>query len=432
MKILVWGLGYVGTVSATCLAQLGHEVVGVEPNLTKLRALANGRTPIKEPGLENLVSQAVAAGRLRATQKGSLLVPSADVSLICVGTPSAPDGSQVLTHIQEVAREIGQGLKQAQRYHVVILRSTVFPGTTRQMLLPLLEEHAQRSSGADFGLVMNPEFMRETSAVADFMSPSHTVIGQLDNRSGEVALELYKSISAPMNTVSLEEAELLKLASNAFHALKTGFANEIGRLCDRLSLDSHAVMGLLCADTKLNISPAYLRPGFAFGGSCLPKDLRSLTFHARRLGAKVPILESIIVSNYLQVETVRLKVLALNVQRVAVLGVAFKANTDDLRESPVINLIKGLLRDGMDITAYDPDVSLEDMLGRNRAFIEQELPQIRRILCPTIQRALHGCQAVIISQERPEFNAVVQELPSHVAVLDLMQLHSLRPSTGET
>ena len=432
MKILVWGLGYVGTVSATCLAQLGHEVVGVEPNLTKLRAFAKGRTAIKEPGLENLVSQAVAAGRLRATQEGSHLVPWADVSLICVGTPSAPDGSPVLTHIQEVAGEIGQGLKQAERYHVVILRSTVFPGTTRQMLLPLLEEHAQRSSSTDFGLVMNPEFMRETSAVADFMSPSHTVIGQLDNRSGEVALELYKSIDAPMKTVSLEEAELLKLASNAFHALKVGFANEMGRLCDRLSLDSHAIMGLLCADTKLNISPAYLRPGFAFGGSCLPKDLRSLTFHARRLGAKVPILESITVSNCLQVETARLKVVALNVQRVAVLGVAFKANTDDLRESPVINLIKGLLRDGLDITVYDPDVSLDDMLGRNRKFIEQELPRIRGILCPTIQKALDGCQAVIVSQERPEFNAVVHELPSHVAVLDLVQLHSYFPPAGET
>ena len=205
----------------------------------------------------------------------------------------------------------------------------------------------------------------------------------------------------------------------------------MGRLCDRLSLDSHAVMGLLCADTKLNISPAYLRPGFAFGGSCLPKDLRSLTFHARLLGAEVPILESITLSNCLQVEAVRLKVLALNVQRVAVLGVAFKANTDDLRESPVVNLIKGLLRDGMDITAYDPDVSLDGMLGRNREYIEQELPQIRRILCPTIQRALHGCQAVIVSQQRPEFNAVVQELPRHVAVLDLVQLHRLLPPCGK-
>jgi GDP-mannose 6-dehydrogenase len=288
------------------------------------------------------------------------------------------------------------------------------------VLLPLLEKYSQRSSGADFGLVMNPEFMREASAVADFMSPSQTVIGQLDSRSGELASELYEAIAAPINTVSLEEAELLKLASNAFHALKIGFANEMGRLCERLSLDSHALMRLLCADTKLNISSAYLEPGFAFGGSCLPKDLRSLTFHGRRLGAKLPILESIVVSNSLQVEAARSKVLALNVQRVAVLGVAFKTNTDDLRESPAINLIKGLLRDGMDITVYDPDVSLDDMLGSNREYIERELPQIRRILCSTIQKALHDRQAVIVSQNRPEFNAVVQELPSHVAVLDLV------------
>jgi GDP-mannose 6-dehydrogenase len=423
MKILVWGLGYVGTVSAACLAQLGHEVVGVEPNLTKVRPFASGRTAIKEPGLESLVSQAVAAGRLRATQEGSRLVHWADVSLICVGTPSAPDGSPVLTHIQEVAREIGQGLKQAERYHVVILRSTVFPGTTRQMLLPLLEEHSQRSSGADFGLVMNPEFMRETSAVADFHSPSYTIIGQLDNHSGYVASELYKSIIAPVHTVSFEEAELLKLASNAFHALKIGFANEMGRLCDQLSLNSHAVMQLLCADTKLNISPAYLKPGFAFGGSCLPKDLRSLTFHARRLSAEVPILESIAVSNRLQVEAAHLKVLAMNVQRVAVLGLTFKTHTDDLRESPVISLIQGLWRDGIDITAYDPDLCLDDMLGSNREYMERELPQIHRILCQSVQEALHGRQAVIVSQKRAEFNVAVQDLPSHVAVLDLVRLH---------
>jgi GDP-mannose 6-dehydrogenase len=259
--------------------------------------------------------------------------------------------------------------------------------------------------------------------VADFHSPPYTVIGQLDSRSGGVVAQVYQGIAAPVHLVSFEEAELLKLASNAFHALKIGFANEMGRLCDRLSLNSHAVMRLLCADTKLNISPAYLKPGFAFGGSCLPKDLRSLTFHARRLGAEVPILESIAVSNCLQVEAARLKVLALNVQRVAVLGLTFKTHTDDLRESPVISLIQGLWRDGMDITVYDPDVCLDDMLGSNREYMARELPQIRRILCQSVQEALHGRQAVIVSQKRPEFSAAVQGLPSHVAVLDLVRFH---------
>jgi GDP-mannose 6-dehydrogenase len=428
MKILIWGLGYVGTVSAACLAQMGHEVVGVEPNLTKVQAIATGRSAIKELKLDSLVSHAVAAGRLRAVQSGAQFVPWADVSIICVGTPGAPDGSPVLTHLREVAQEIGQGLKQAERYHVVLLRSTVLPGTTRQTLLPLLEAHSQRSSGLDFGLVVNPEFMREASAVADFYSPPYTVVGQLDPRSGSIAAELYRHITAPLHTLSIEEAELLKLASNAFHALKIGFANEVGRLCDRLGLDSHEVMGLFCADTKLNISPAYLKPGPAFGGSCLPKDLRSLTSHARRLGAELPILESIMVSNGLQVEAVRSKIHALNVRRVALLGLSFKIHTDDVRESPVISLIQSLWRDGLDITVYDPDVRLDEMLGSNRDYVEHQLPQIHRILRPSLRDALDGCQAVIVSQKRPEFSAAVQDLPSHVAVVDLVRLYrSQRP-----
>lgn len=334
----------------------------------------------------------------------------------------APDGSPVLAHIREVAREIGQGLKQAERYHVVMLRSTVFPGTTRQMLLPLLEEHSQRSSGADFGVVMNPEFMRDTSAVADFYSPPYTVIGQLDSHSGNVASALYQAITAPMHTASLEEAELLKLASNAFQALKIGFANEMGRLCERLELDSHTIMRLVCADTKLNISSAYLKPGFAFGGSCLPKDLRSLTFHGRRLGAELPIMESIAVSNALQVEATRLKVHALNVQRVAVLGLSFKMQSDDLRESPVISLIQGLWRHGVNITVYDPDVCLDEVSGSNREYMERQLPQIRCILRQSLDEALDGCQAVIVTKKRPKFGAAVQDLPSQIAVLDLVRL----------
>jgi len=422
MRVLVWGLGYVGTVSAACLARLGHEVIGVEPNLAKVQTLERGCSPIKEPGLDSLVSQAVAAGSLHSTQNGTPLVTWADVSIICVGTPSAVDGTPVLTHIRDVAREIGEGLKQAERYHVVILRSTVFPGTTRQILLPLLEQYSHRLSGKDFGLAMNPEFMREASAVADFFSPPYTVVGQLDCRSGDVASALYEKIAAPLKAVGLEEAEMLKLASNAFHALKIGFANEVGRLCDRLGLDSHAVMQLVCADTKLNISAAYLEPGFAFGGSCLPKDLRSLTSNANLLRAELPILQSIAVSNCLQVEETRLKIQALNVQRVAVLGLAFKMHTDDLRESPVISLIEALWRDGIDINVYDPDVRLEEMFGSNREYMERHLPQIPRILRESLDDALEGRQAVIVTQKRPEFRLAVQTLPGKIAVLDLVGL----------
>jgi len=282
MRIIVWGLGYVGTVSAACLAQLGHEVIGVEPNLTKVEALNAGHSAIKEPSLDHLVSQMVGLGRLRATQDGVSLLPWADMSLICVGTPAAADGSPVLHYVCNVAMDIGRGLRETTNYHVVVLRSTVFPGTMRKVLGPLVEEHSGRQAGRDFGLVAHPEFMRETNAISDFYAPPYTIIGELDTRSGAQLELLYRDIQAPIYRVSLEKAECLKLANHALHAHKIGLANEIGRLCDRLAIDSHALMQLVCADTKLNISSAYLKPGFAFGGSCLPKDLRSLTFHARR------------------------------------------------------------------------------------------------------------------------------------------------------
>lgn len=422
MRIIVWGLGYVGTVSAACLAQLGHEVTGVETNLTKVEALNAGQCAIKEPGLESLVSRTVAMGRLRATQDGVSLISGADVSLICVGTPSAADGSPVLEYVRSVAIDIGRGLRDATRYHVVVLRSTVFPGTARNFLVQLLEEHSGREAGRDFGLVTNPEFMRETNAITDFHAPPYTVIGALDARSGDVVETLYRDIAAPVCRVSLEEAELLKLANNAFHALKIGFANEMGRLCDRLRVDSHAIMRLVCADTKLNISTAYLKPGFAFGGSCLPKDLRSLIFNARRFGVEIPILEAVMPSNRLQIEAARLKVHELGARRVAVLGLSFKPGTDDLRESPVVELIRELWQDGVDVLVHDPDVELDKMLGSNREYLERQLPQINQILRPQIADTLSECQAVIISQKRPEFIASLQALNGRVAVLDLVRL----------
>ncbi|MGE3539041.1 MAG: nucleotide sugar dehydrogenase [Candidatus Tectimicrobiota bacterium] len=423
MRIIIWGLGYVGTVSAACLAQLGHEVIGVEPHLTKVEALNAGHSVIKEPGLDHLVSQMVKTGRLRATQDGVPLVPWADISLICVGTPAATDGSPMLEYVRNVAMDIGRGLRATTHYQVIVLRSTVFPGTMRQVLIQLCEEYSGRQAGRDFGLVMNPEFMRETNAISDFYTPPYTIIGELDHRSGDRIAELYQDIQAPIYRVSLEEAELLKLANNAFHALKIGFANEMGRLCGQVHIDSHAIMQMVCADTKLNISSAYLKPGFAFGGSCLPKDLRSLTFNARRLGVELPILEAVLPSNRLQIEAARLKVHELGAQCVAVLGLSFKPNTDDLRESPIIGLVRDLWQDGLDVLVYDPDVQPETMLGSNREYLERQLPQIHQILCPHITEALPTCHVVIVSQKRPEFTAVLQALPDHTTVLDLVRLH---------
>ncbi len=430
MKIVVWGLGYVGTVSAACMAQLGHDVTGVEPHAAKVDAINAGRSPIREPGLDQLVHQGVASGRLRATQDGVPALLAADISLICVGTPSAADGGQNLIYLQNVAAEIGRGLKQAGHYHVVVVRSTLFPGTTRNLLRQLLEEHSGRRAGTGFGLACNPEFLRETSAIGDFLKPPYTVIGEFDARSGERVQEIYRGIEAPVHRVALEEAEVLKMTNNAFHAVKVGFANEIGRVCSRLGIDSHVVMGLVCADTKLNISPAYLKPGFAIGGSCLPKDLRSLTLTARRLGVELPILEAILPSNRLQIEEARIKVHELNVQRVGVLGLSFKAGTDDLRESPVVDLIRSLWQDGIDTLVCDPDIDLQTMLGSNREYLERQLPQIKDIFRSDIAGTVRQCQAVVVNQNRPEFKAALQGLDGKIAVIDLVRLSEARTPPG--
>ena len=423
MKIIVWGLGYVGTVSAACLAKLGHEVVGVELNPTKVQALNAGKCAIVEPELENSIREMVTEGRLRATQDGRELVPWADVSLICVGTPSAADGSPQLDYVRSVAADIGSGLRNSTSYHLIALRSTVFPGTTRNILRPLLEEHSGRQSGQDFGLVSNPEFLRETTAIRDFFDPPYTVIGEMDERAGALAETLYRDINAKIFRVALEEAELLKMVNNAFHALKIGFSNEIGRLCGNLGIDSHILMQMVCADTKLNISNAYLKPGFAFGGSCLPKDLRSLTFNSRRLGIELPILDSILPSNRIQIEAARVKVHELGARSVGVLGLSFKPGTDDLRESPVINLIRDLWQDGVDVIVHDPDVEPDKMLGSNREYLERQLPQINQILRPQISDVMNGCEVVVVSQKRPEFKAALEHLNNQITVLDLVRLH---------
>lgn len=420
MRVLVWGLGYVGTVVSACLAERGHEVIGVEVNPEKVDKFNQGHSPIKEPDLDELICQGLDSGNLKAVTNGTDFVSWADMSLICVGTPSAPDGSPVLDYIYSVAREIGRGMKRSDRYHVVVMRSTVFSGITRNQVLPLLEEHSGKQVGTDFGLAMNPEFLRETTAVRDFYEPPLTVIGEVDKRSGDAVAALYNGIEAPVYRIALEDAEVLKVVNNAFHALKVGFANEIGRLCDSIGVDSHTIMRLLCADTKLNISPKYLKPGFAFGGSCLPKDLRSLVFNAYRLGEKLPILESVLPSNQVHIDTARLKVHDLGVRSVAILGLSFKAGTDDLRESPVINLINQLWQDGIKIVVHDADINLDTMLGSNREYLERQLPQIRQVFCADLEQTLQQTEAIVLTQHRPEFANALEELGGQKPVLDLM------------
>jgi GDP-mannose 6-dehydrogenase len=421
VKLLLWGLGYVGTVTAACLARSGHEVVGVEPSAVKVAALMAGRSPIKEPKLEAIIEDTVARGALRAVTDPDGLVAWADASLICVGTPSTPDGDVQLNALQSVAREIGRQLAEGAGYHVAVVRSTVFPGTTAGPIRETLESVSGLTVSTDFGLAMNPEFLRETTAVDDFYAPPFTVIGADDDRVRKVLEELYAGVDAPVWHVSLEQAELVKLVCNAFHALKVGFANEVGRVCDALGVDSRTVMELVCADTKLNISPAYLRPGFAFGGSCLPKDLRSLTVGSRRLGVELPILDAILPSNRLQVDVARAKVHRLGARKVAVLGLSFKPYSDDVRESPAIEFVRALWQDGLEVVVHDPDIRLDEMLGSNQEYLERQLPQIHAIARATLAEALEGADVVVVSQRRPEFVEAVQHL-NGVAVLDLTDL----------
>jgi GDP-mannose 6-dehydrogenase len=422
MRIVVWGLGYVGTVTAAALARWGHEVVGVDPHQTKVDAINSGCCAIKEPGLEDLVREQVANGRLRAVSSGLSEVAAAQLSFVCVGTPSAADGSMVDKYILNVARDIGCGLRGAAGYHVVVMRSTVFPGTATHLVKPMLERHSDRRIGETIGLVSNPEFLREATALADFAAPPYTVIGESDSRAGDLVEAAYAGVSAPVYRVAVEEAELLKMVCNAFHALKIGFANEVGRVCAAVGLDSHAVMELVCADRKLNISTAYMRPGFAFGGSCLPKDLRSLSVGARRLGVRLPIIEATLESNRMQIEEARLKVHELGVRSVAVLGLSFKSGTDDLRESPVIDLIRQLWQDGVNVAVHDPDVQPDTMLGANLEYLERQLPQIHTILRRTLEEAADHADALIVTQRRPELAAVLERCGARIPIVDFVRL----------
>ena len=405
MRVLVWGMGYIGTVSAACLASLGHEVIGIEPDPHKVRALNEGCSVIHEPGLDELIKAMTAAGKLKASQDGESLVGWADLSLICVGTPSDKEGAHATDALEQVAASIGRGMAASANRHTITLRSTVSPGTTQGLLRHLLERHSGKVAGKDFGLTMNPEFLREAVAVKDFYAPPYIIIGEWDTISGDTVDELYKGVNAEVYRIGLNEAETLKLLNNAFHSLKIGFANEIARFCEPLEMDSHLLMRLVCADTKLNISPAYLRPGFAFGGSCLPKDLRSLVYTARTAQVNLPIIESILPSNRLHIESACQKIRSLNSPRVGVLGVSFKPGTDDLRESPIIELLCALQNEGFDVRAYDPDVQLTSLFGANRAYLKRRLPDFEQILCADIDELFAASDTIAVCQRRPDFDA---------------------------
>ncbi len=419
-RISVFGLGYVGCVTATCLAAEGHSVVGVDINADKVQMVQSGLSPIVEVGLDILLAEAVASGSLRATSDTHWAIQNTDMALICVGTPSAANGSLSLSALQRVSREIGTALREREQLFTVVFRSTVLPGTVEDELLPLLAESSQKCEGVYWRVAYNPEFLREGTAVHDFYNPPKIVFGGHESYIQDVAA-IYNGINAPLMLTSLRMAEMIKYADNAYHALKVAFANEIGSLCQQEGIDGYQLMELFCQDRKLNISSAYLMPGFAFGGSCLPKDLRALTYLAKDKGIEVPILDSILDSNQRHKHRALKLILATGKRRVSVLGLSFKPGTDDLRESPTIELVEFLIGKGLDVRVYDSGVSLSRLVGANRDYIEKEIPHISSLLVPSIEDALQHAEVIVRTHNTGEFLDVSNSLSEEQILVDLVR-----------
>lgn len=431
MKISIFGLGYVGTVSAGCLANDGHEVVGVDPIQTKVDLINRGLTPIIEVEIGEIIAENVRSGRLRAVADPVDAVQKTDLSFVCVGTPSQSNGNLDLRFIRRICEQIGEALRHKAPRHTVVIRSTVLPGTMHEIVIPVLEEFSGKKAGADFGVCHNPEFLREGSAVRDFKEPPKTVIGELDEVSGSLLAKLYEKLDAPLIRTSLEVAEMVKYVDNCWHALKIGFANEIGNISKVLGIDAHQVMKIFCQDRKLNISPAYLLPGFAFGGSCLPKDLRALTYKARSKDLHLPILGSILPSNEMQVNRGLQLIMEKGNKRVGILGFSFKSGTDDLRESPVIEVIERLLGKGYELRIYDKNVNVASLVGANRDFILNRIPHISRLMVDEVDAVLDHAQTVVIGNKDPEFQTVPDKLRDGQSVVDFVRITEHRSSNGK-
>lgn len=430
MRISIFGLGYVGAVSAGCLAQEGHSVIGVDPYQPKVDLINGGNTPVIEADIGDIVAKAVAAGTLRATMDIQDAVNNTEMSFICVGTPSLLNGALDLRYVRNVCEQIGSVIKRKEGFHVVVARSTMLPGSMRDVVIPALEEASGKKAGSGFGVCNNPEFLREGTAVYDFYNPPKTVIGETDLKSGDLLASVYQGMDAPLIRTDVQTAEMVKYSDNVWHALKVGFANEIGNISKAVGIDGHTVMEIFCQDTKLNLSPYYMKPGFAFGGSCLPKDVRALTYKAHSLDIEVPILDSILISNKYQIEKGLKMIVEKSNRNVGILGFSFKAGTDDLRESPLVEIIERLLGKGYNLKLYDRNVNLASLVGANRDYILNQIPHISRLMVDSIDEVLEHAGTVVIGNGDSEFSSVPGRLKDEQVIVDLVRITPDRSQDG--
>jgi GDP-mannose 6-dehydrogenase len=422
MKISIFGLGYVGAVSAGCLARDGHSVIGVDPAQEKVDLINQGKTPIIEAEIGQIIETAVQSAALRATSDVDDAIASSEISLICVGTPSLRSGGLDLSYVERVCEQIGSAMAKKSGFHIVVARSTMLPGSMRNVVIPTLEKTYGGRAGHDFGVCNNPEFLREGTAVYDYDNPPKTVIGETDERSGDVLASIYSHLNAPLIRTDLETAEMVKYTDNTWHALKVAFANEIGNVCKALGIDGHTVMDIFCQDTKLNLSSYYMKPGFAFGGSCLPKDVRALSYKGRSLDLKLPVIESILPSNREQVEKGIRMVTEKPGKRIAVLGFSFKAGTDDLRESPIVTLIEHLIGKGYDLRLYDKNVRLAALTGANRDYILNAIPHISALMKDSVDDTIQGAETIVIGNKSEEFIGIESKLEEGQVIVDLVRI----------
>ena len=422
MNISIFGLGYVGTVCAGCLVSEGHTIIGVDVDSSKVDRMNAGLVSIIEPEIPELFAAGHQQQRLSATTSADQAIQSTDVSLVCVGTPSQANGNLDLAYMKRVCEEIGAALRNKTSRHLVVFRSTMLPGTSEDVLTPILEENSGKKVGVGFDVCYNPEFLREGTSVYDFYNPPKIVIGERESSAGDVLYQLYSNIKAPLIRTSIRVAEMGKYCDNAFHALKITFANEIGNICKKMGVDSHDVMSIFCEDKKLNLSAAYLKPGFAFGGSCLPKDLRALAYQAKRFDLDSHLLNAILISNATQVRLGVQMIMSLGKKRIGFLGMAFKPGTDDLRESPLVEVIETLLGKGYQVKIYDKNVTTSLLIGANKRFVEEHIPHLSSLLVERAEEVVDTAQVVVVGYASAEFEPALKSMRADQVIIDLARM----------